>query len=174
MGLLEVTRPPKWQARLDLTPLPRYISAAHLPQRGEPPIGPPVPGPSSPDPDPETGLQLLDYAPIAVLALLALVVSGAIILLSFVAGRPRHSTTAMTPYECGVPTFGNARERFSVKFYLVAVLFILFDIEIVFLYPWAVAFGRMGVFVLVEMFIFVSILLGGLFYAWKEGALTWR
>jgi len=173
MGLLEVTRPPKWQARLDLTPLPRYISAAHLPQRGEPPIGPPVPGPSSPDPDPETGLQLLDYAPIAVLALLALVVSGAIILLSFVAGRPRHSTTAMTPYECGVPTFGNARERFSVKFYLVAVLFILFDIEIVFLYPWAVAFDQLGLMAIIEMFLFIALLLVGYVYVWKKGALEW-
>ena len=144
-----------------------------MPQRGEPSIGHPIPGPSSPDPDPEPGLQLLDYAPIAVLALLALVVSGAIILLSFVAGRPRHSTTAMTPYECGVPTFGNARERFSVKFYLVAVLFILFDIEIVFLYPWAVVFDQLGLMAIIEMFLFIALLLVGYVYVWKKGALEW-
>jgi len=118
-------------------------------------------------------LQLLDYAPIAVLALLALVVSGAIILLSFVAGRPRHSTTAMTPYECGVPTFGNARERFSVKFYLVGMVFILFDIEAIFLYPWVVVFGELKLFGFIEMLIFIALVLCGFFYIWKKGALDW-
>jgi NADH-quinone oxidoreductase subunit A len=118
-------------------------------------------------------LQLLDYAPIAVLTVLALVVSGAIIALSFFAGRPRHSQTMVTPYECGVPALGNARERFSVKFYLIAVLFILFDIEIVFLYPWAVAFDRLGLLALVEMFLFIVILFIGYVYVWKKGALEW-
>jgi NADH-quinone oxidoreductase subunit A len=118
-------------------------------------------------------LQLLDYAPIVVLTLLALVVSGVIIALSHVAGRPRRSQTAVTPYECGVPALGNARERFSVKFYLIAVLFILFDIEIVFLYPWAVAFDRLGMLAIVEMFLFIALLLVGYVYVWKKGALEW-
>jgi len=118
-------------------------------------------------------LQLLDYAPIAVLTVLALVVSGVIIALSFVAGRPRHSRTLVTPYECGVPALGNARERFSVKFYLVAVLFILFDIEIIFLYPWAVAFDQLGFLAIVEMFLFIALLLVGYVYVWKKGALEW-
>ena len=118
-------------------------------------------------------MQLLDYAPIAVLTVLALVVAGVIIFLSYIAGRPRHSQTAVTPYECGVPTFGNARERFSVKFYLVAVLFILFDIEIVFLYPWAVAFDQLGLMAIIEMFLFIALLLVGYVYVWKKGALEW-
>ena len=118
-------------------------------------------------------MQLVDYAPIVVLTVLALVVSGVIIVLSYFAGRPHHSRTDVTPYECGVPTFGNARERFSVKFYLVAVLFILFDIEIVFLYPWAVAFDRLGMLAIVEMFLFIALLLVGYVYVWKKGALEW-
>jgi NADH-quinone oxidoreductase subunit A len=118
-------------------------------------------------------VQLLDYAPIAVLTILALIVAGAIILLSWIAGRPRRSMTKMTPYECGVPSLGSARERFPVKFYLVAVLFILFDIEIVFLYPWAVAFDKLGALALVEMFLFLAILRVGYVYVWKKGALDW-
>jgi NADH-quinone oxidoreductase subunit A len=118
-------------------------------------------------------LSLQVYVPIAILTVLALVVSGAIILLSVFAGRPKKSATMVTPYECGVPTLGNARERFSVKFYLVAVLFILFDIEIVFLYPWAVAFDHLGLLALVEMFLFLIILLVGYVYVWKKGALEW-
>jgi NADH-quinone oxidoreductase subunit A len=118
-------------------------------------------------------LPLTPYVPIVILTVLALVVAGVIIALSWIAGRPRKSTTMVTPYECGVPSFGNARERFSVKFYLVAVLFILFDIEIVFLYPWAVAFDKLGLLALVEMFLFIVILFIGYVYVWKKGALEW-
>jgi NADH-quinone oxidoreductase subunit A len=118
-------------------------------------------------------LPLLEYLPIVILAALALVVSGVIMLLSSIAGRPFRSTTKTTPYECGVPATGNARERFSVKYYLVAVLFILFDIEIVFLYPWAVTFDALGLLALVEMFLFIAILFVGYAYVWKKGALEW-
>ena len=72
-----------------------------------------------------------------------------------------------------MPALGNARERFSVKFYLVAVLFILFDIEIVFLYPWAVAFDQLGLLAIVEMLLFIALLLVGYVYVWKKGALEW-
>ena len=118
-------------------------------------------------------MPLLEYLPLVILAVLALVVSGVIMLLSTIAGRPKRSTTEVSPYECGVPTIGNARERFSVKFYLVAVLFILFDIEIVFLYPWAVTFDRLGLLALVEMLLFIAILFVGYAYVWKKGALEW-
>jgi len=118
-------------------------------------------------------VQLLDYLPIVIFTVLALVVSGVIMLLSTIAGRPNRSQTMTTPYECGVPGIGNARERFSVKFYLVAVLFILFDIEIVFLYPWAVAFDHLGLLALVEMMLFIVILFVGYLYVWKKGALEW-
>jgi len=118
-------------------------------------------------------VQLLDYLPIVILSALALVVSGVIMLLSRIAGRPFRSQTKVTPYECGVPTMGNARERFSVKFYLVGVLFILFDIEIVFFYPWAVSFDQLGLLALVEMLLFIAILFVGYVYVWKKGALEW-
>ena len=118
-------------------------------------------------------MPLLEYLPIVILTVLALVVSGAIMLLSTIAGRPFRSQTEISPYECGVPGIGNARERFSVKFYLVAVLFILFDIEIVFLYPWAVTFDRLGLLALVEMMLFIAILFVGYVYVWKKGALEW-
>ena len=119
-------------------------------------------------------MPLLEYLPIVILAVLALVVSGVIMLLSTIAGRPKRSTTEVSPYECGVPALGNARERFSVKFYLVAVLFILFDIEAVFLYPWAVAFRQLGLYGLVEMLLFIVILLIGYLYLLKKRALDWE
>jgi len=78
-----------------------------------------------------------------------------------------------TPYESGIPPLGGARHRFSVKFYLVAILFIVFDIETVFLIPWAVAFRDLGLFGLIEMLVFIVILLVGFVYAWKRGALEW-
>jgi NADH-quinone oxidoreductase subunit A len=118
-------------------------------------------------------LPLLDYLPIIILAVLALVVSGVIMLLSSIAGRPRRSQTETSPYECGVPVIGNARERFSIKFYLIGVLFILFDIEIVFFYPWAVTFDQLGLLALVEMLLFIAVLLVGYAYVWKKGALEW-
>ena len=77
------------------------------------------------------------------------------------------------PFESGNPPKGDARLRFPVKFYLVAMLFLIFDIEVVFLYPWAILFRRLGVFGLVEMGIFLLILLVGLIYVWKKGALEW-
>jgi NADH-quinone oxidoreductase subunit A len=118
-------------------------------------------------------LPLQDYLPIAILTALALIVAGVIILLSKIAGKPFKSQTEVSPYECGVPPVGNARERFSVKFYLIGVLFILFDIEIVFFYPWAVAFDKLGLLALVEMLLFIVILFVGYIYVWKKGALEW-
>ena len=118
-------------------------------------------------------MPLLDYLPIIILSVLALVVSGVIMLLSSIAGRPRRSQTETSPYECGVPVIGNARERFSIKFYLIGVLFILFDIEIVFFYPWAVTFDQLGLLALVEMLLFIAVLLVGYAYVWKKGALEW-
>ena len=88
---------------------------------------------------------------------------------------PRRSNRVkMSAYECGVDPVGDARDRFSIKFYLVAVLFILFDIEAVFLYPWAVAFRRLGLYGLVEMLLFIGILLIGYVYVLKKRALEWE
>jgi NADH-quinone oxidoreductase subunit A len=86
----------------------------------------------------------------------------------------RKNPVKQSPYECGVEPVGNARARFTVKFYLVAVLFILFDIEAVFLYPWAVAFRQLGLYGLVEMLLFVFVLLVGYLYLLKKRALDWN
>jgi NADH-quinone oxidoreductase subunit A len=78
-----------------------------------------------------------------------------------------------SPYECGIAPTGSARERFSVKFYLVGIVFILFDIESVFLYPWAVVYRELKMFAFVEMLIFIALILSGFLYIWKKGALDW-
>jgi len=99
--------------------------------------------------------------------------------LSWIAGKPKgRSLTDMTPYECGKKPFASARQRFSVKFYLIAMLFIIFDIEAAFLYPWAVQLKQQSErvssgFILVEMLIFIAILAAGFGYAWGRGALDW-
>lgn len=87
-------------------------------------------------------------------------------------GKP--SKDRLEPYECGVEPVGPPWVQFRVGYYVYALLFVVFDIETVFLYPWAVVYGKMGLFVLVEMVIFIAILAAGLAYAWKEGALRWR
>ena len=99
--------------------------------------------------------------------------AAALLIASSVFGPRRRDPLKVTTYECGAPILGSARDRFSVKFYLVAILFVLFDIETVFLIPWAVTFRQLGIAGLVEMFIFLGILILGLVYAMKRGALKW-
>ena len=118
--------------------------------------------------------MLRDYLPILLLTVLALGIGGALVFLSTVLGRVRRSPTALTTYESGVPPVGDARERFSIKFYLVAVLFILFDVEVILFFPWAAAFRQLGWIGLVEMFLFAFVLVVGLAYAWRKGALDWK
>ena len=119
-------------------------------------------------------MTLPAYLPILFLVLLSTLFATASI---FVASKlsPRKWTAAkLEPYECGiVPTEGVERERFPVKFYLVAMLFIIFDIETVFLYPWAAAYADLAVFGLIEMGVFVAILLAAYAYVWKRGGLEW-
>ena len=79
----------------------------------------------------------------------------------------------LTPYECGVDPIGDARERFSVRFYIIAMLFLVFDVETIFLFPWAVIYDKLAVFGLVEMLLFIGILVVGYYYAWRKGALEW-
>jgi len=104
-------------------------------------------------------------------------VSAALVFLSFLLGPRRPTPQKEAPYECGVTPIGSARERFPIKFYLIAMLFIVFDIETVFLYPWAVTYrssGSMMLFNLGEMAVFVAILFVGYFYVWKRGAFEWE
>ena len=117
---------------------------------------------------------MLGYEAVLVLIALASTVAFIFVMVSRFVG-PRNMTPVKTDtYECGVVSQGSARQRFSVKFYLVAMLFILFDIEVAFLYPWATLFRELGLFGLVEMAIFVAVLLIGLIYAWRKGALEWE
>ncbi len=115
---------------------------------------------------------------IPVLLVVAFVVANAILMLglSHVLSSYRLTPIKLAPYESGMPVLGTAHERFSVKFYLVAMLFILFDIETVFMFPWGAAFHQlvaMRGLLLIEMFVFVAILAVGYFYIWKRGALQW-
>jgi NADH-quinone oxidoreductase subunit A len=115
---------------------------------------------------------------IPILLVVAFVVANAILMLglSHVLSTYRLTPVKLAPYESGMPVLGDARERFSIKFYLVAMLFILFDIETVFMLPWAAAFHQLrdirGL-LLIEMFVFVAILAVGYLYVWKRGALEW-
>jgi len=79
----------------------------------------------------------------------------------------------LMPYECGVDPIGDARDRFSVRFYIVAMLFLIFDVETIFLFPWAIIYDRLALFGLVEMLVFIGILVVGYYYAWRKGALEW-
>ncbi len=113
------------------------------------------------------------YLPLLMQLGIALGLSGAIVLLSTFVGKHRYNRVKMSPYECGMIPVGDARERFSVKFYLVAMLFILFDVEAVFLYPWAVLLRELKMFGFWEMLVYIGIVLVGLFYVWKKGVLDW-
>ena len=104
---------------------------------------------------------------------LALVIACALVTLSYVIGRKVKNKVKDMPYECGIAPTGDARERFSVKFYLVAMLFILFDIEAIFLYPWAVVYKQLKMFAFVEMLAFVVLIMAGFFFIWKKGVLDW-
>ena len=118
--------------------------------------------------------MLDDYLPILILIGLALAFGLGSVVLSRLVGMKKPSAVKLAPYECGMPPVGSARERVSIKFYIIAMLFILFDIEAVFLYPWAVMFKKLGMFGFVEMGVFIAILLVGYIYVWKKGALEWE
>jgi len=118
-------------------------------------------------------MTLHDYVPLAVVIALAVLMAGAIAFIGSVLGPRRYSKIKNAPFECGSEVIDSARGRFSVKFYVVALLFIVFDLETVFLYPWAVNFRALGWFGFGEMLVFASTLVVGLVYVWKKGALNW-
>ena len=113
------------------------------------------------------------YFPLLVQIVLAAAVAGALVFLSTFLGKRFRDRAKDMPYESGMRPIGSARERFSVKYYLVALVFILFDIEAIFLYPWAVVYRELKMFAFVEMLVFVILILSGFFYIWKKGALDW-
>jgi len=124
------------------------------------------------------GFNLKDYLPILLMFIVAAGFAVVNVLLSQLVGQRKSTRTKLMPYECGKDPVGNARERFSVKFYLIAMIFILFDIEVIFLIPWAVVFkkfaaGGYSTLVYVEMMLFVVLLLVGYVYVVKKGAFDW-
>ncbi|MGH9653233.1 MAG: NADH-quinone oxidoreductase subunit A [Bryobacteraceae bacterium] len=113
------------------------------------------------------------WFPVLIQILIAIAVAGGMIGISAILGHRVPDTAKSTPYESGMQPVGNARERFSVKFYLVAMVFILFDIEAIFLYPWATIYRDLGLFAFWEMLLFIALVLGGFFYVYKKGVLDW-
>jgi len=114
------------------------------------------------------------YAPLLLFFSLTAILAGVLLSLSSLVGWRRPSRAKQQPYECGMEPTGDAREPFSVKFYLVAMIFILFDVEAIFLYPWAFVFRELQWFGFVEMLLYIAILLVGYLYLWKKGALDWH
>jgi NADH-quinone oxidoreductase subunit A len=117
---------------------------------------------------------MLGYEAVLLVVALGGTIAVAFVFLSRFVGPRNANPNKTTTYECGIEPVGNARERFPIRFYLVAMLFILFDIEAVYLYPWARLFRQLGLLGLIEMGFFVIVLLVGLIYAWRKGALEWE
>lgn len=113
------------------------------------------------------------WFPVLIQIVIAMAVAGAMIALSALLGRRVRDPIKWMPYESGMQPVGNARERFSVKFYLVAMVFILFDVEAIFLFPWAVVYRELKLFAFFEMLLFIALVLCGFFYIWKKGVLDW-
>lgn len=118
--------------------------------------------------------EIGEYVPVLIMLIFAVSFAALNLVLSFVLGaKAPHNPVKDAAYECGMPPITDAHQKFSVKFYLVAILFVLFDIEVVFLYPWAVLFNDLPVFLFFEMLVFIGILFFGWWYVIKKGAVNW-
>ena len=117
---------------------------------------------------------LSDYLPLAIFIAVALGLSGALLVVPFLVAYKQPDPEKLSAYECGFNAFDDARMKFDVRFYLVAILFIIFDLEVAFLFPWAVAFGQLGAFGFWSMMVFLGVLTIGFAYEWKKGALEWE
>ncbi len=117
--------------------------------------------------------MLREYLPILLFTGVAFGLAIAMVAASYLAGPQRPDSEKVSAYECGFEPFGDARGRFDVRFYLVAILFIIFDLEVAFLFPWAVALGDIGLFGFWSMVVFLGVLTIGFIYEWKKGALEW-
>lgn len=118
--------------------------------------------------------MLASYIPI----LIFIIIAAMLPVVGLAAGRflrpYKPSAGKLMPYECGVDPLGDARDRFSVRFYIIAILFVIFDVETIFLFPWAILYDQLALFGFIEMLIFLGILIVGYFYVWKKGALEWE
>ena len=118
--------------------------------------------------------MMTEYLPILIFIGIALGLSAVMIVASFVVARQRPDTEKVSAYECGFEPFDDARGQFDVRFYLVAILFIIFDLEIAFLFPWAISLSDIGIFGFWSMVMFLAVLTVGFIYEWKKGALEWE
>lgn len=118
--------------------------------------------------------MLVEYFPVLIFLIIGTGVSLALTAIPFIVAPKKPDAEKLSPYECGFEAFDTARKRFDVRFYLVAILFIIFDLEVAFLFPWAVAFGKIGLFGFTTMMIFLTVLTVGFIYEWKKGALEWE
>ena len=118
--------------------------------------------------------MLESYLPILVMIIIAFAFAIGSVVLSRLIGQKKPGVVKLSPYECGMPPVGTARDRVSIKFYIVAMTFIVFDIEVAFLYPWAVVFKKLGLYGALSMGFFLFVLVIGLAYEWKKGALEWE
>src|ERR1041385_4755412 len=134
--------------------------------------GPPRP-PSAPAPISSSPPPIYGYIPIIIFFLIAVLLPVVLLAASRLVQRRVFEKEKLMPYECGVDPIGDARERFSVRFYIIAMLFLVFDVETIFLFPWAVIYDKLALFGLVEMLLFIGILVVGYYYAWRKGALEW-
>ena len=116
---------------------------------------------------------LADYLPLVIFVGLSAVIVVALLVIPFIVAYKNPDAEKLTAYECGFNAFDDARMRFDVRFYLVAILFIIFDLEVAFLFPWAVAFGDIGLYGFWSMLVFLAVLTIGFVYEWKKGALEW-
>jgi NADH-quinone oxidoreductase subunit A len=117
---------------------------------------------------------LRSYLPILIFLGIAVAISGVMVFASMLVARQRPDSEKLSAYECGFDAFGDARAKFDVRYYLVAILFIIFDLEVAFLFPWAVSLGKTGVFGFWSMVVFLGMLTVGFVYEWKKGALEWE
>jgi NADH-quinone oxidoreductase subunit A len=121
--------------------------------------------------------MLYDYFAIAIYIMIAVGFAAFVILASHVVGQRKPTAAKLSPYECGMPTIGSSLKRVPIRYYIIAMLFLLFDIEIVFLYPWVLVFRSLkglGFFILGEMLVFIGILIIAYIYVWRKGALEWE
>jgi NADH-quinone oxidoreductase subunit A len=121
-----------------------------------------------------TNSGLVDYVPILLMFLLAAGFVGVTMIVTHILGPKRKTKIKLESFECGIESKGNARQAFPIKYFLVAILFVLFDVEVIFMYPWAVNFKELGVQGFIEMIVFVGLLLVGFFYIIKKKALEWE
>ena len=118
--------------------------------------------------------MLRPYIPIFLFIIIATGFAVATIIFSRLLHAEKHNAVKLEPYECGIESRGDARDRYSIRYYLIAMLFVIFDVETIFMFPWAVSLDQLAVFGLIEMLVFLFILVVGYFYAWKKGALEWQ